>query len=58
MSLWHLQDRWWEASEIPGARKGKSDRTYYRVETPGRQFFEPYTDAAAGGVWVVDVVHD
>jgi hypothetical protein len=29
---WHLADRWWEAPEIPGVRKGHTDRIYYRAQ--------------------------
>jgi hypothetical protein len=51
IGIWHLRDRWWE-------REAKSDRHYYRVQTPDLQVFEIYRDITSKGLWVLDRVLD
>src|SRR5690348_4812448 len=59
---WHLMDRWWEDAEIPGMRKGRSDRFYYlvRAQVPEHKhdiICEMYWDDAAQA-WVMARVYD
>jgi hypothetical protein len=49
LSTWHLQDKWWSTH--------RSDRLYYRVETPDHGVYELYEDRISGA-WVLDVVQD
>lgn len=68
LAIWHLRDRWWEATPPADAptTSGASDRHYYRlrcVASAGSSgdgnglLCDVYYDAARDG-WVLDRVHD
>jgi hypothetical protein len=55
ISKWHLRDRWWEQT----AKRGRSNRYYYRVVTHDHQVFELYLDVACRPpLWVLGVIQD
>ena len=60
LAMWHLRDRWWEATSdghAGASRAVASDRQYYRLDCSPSLLCDLYFDAASKS-WILDRVYD